>query len=180
MVGRLSPVKGHKYFIQAAEIVARKTQKVKFIIAGQDAQIKASELEGMIKESNLEKNFRFVGKIGDVREIFSIFDVGVVASMGSETIWRVALVYMAMGRPVVGSSVNAFPEVIGNGVNGLVVPPGDPEALGEAILRLLQNKEERMKFGISARSLVEKDFSLAQFAKKTEEVYFDLLEREES
>ena len=180
MVGRLSPVKGHRYFIQAAEIVARKTQKVKFIIAGEDAQIKASELEGMVKKSNLEKNFGFVGKIGDVREIVSIFDVGVVASVGSETICRVALEYMAMGKPVVGTSVNAIPEVIGNGVNGLVVPPGDPEALGEAILRLLQNKEERMKFGISARASVEKEFSLAQFAKKTEDVYFDLLEREES
>ena len=179
MVGRLSPVKGHRYFIQAAEIVARKTEKVKFIIAGEDAQIKASELEVMVKESNLERVFRFAKKVGDAREIVSLFDVGVVASVGSETICRVALEYMAMGKPVVGTSVNAIPEVIQNGVNGLVVPPGDPEALGEAILGLLQNKEKRTKFGRNARSSAEKQFSLGQFAKRTEEVYFSLLERQE-
>ena len=175
MIGRLSPVKGHKYFIQAAEIVARETQNVKFIIAGEDAQIKALELEVMVKKLNLEKDFRFVGKIGDVREIISIFDVGVVASVGSETICRVALEYMAMGKPVVGTYVNAVPEVIQDGVNGFVVGPGDGEALGEAILRLLENREKRVNFGNGARCSVEREFSLDRFAQDTEEVYFNLL-----
>jgi glycosyltransferase involved in cell wall biosynthesis len=174
IVGRLSPVKGHKYFIQAAKIVAKKTPRVKFIIAGEDAQIKASELEMVVEKSNIENNFRFVGKVDDIREIISIFDVGVVASVGSETICRVALEYMAMGKPVVGTSVNAIPEVIQNGVNGFVVPPGNGEALAEAILKLLEDKEKRVDFGKAGRTLVEKNFSLEQFAKKTEEVYFEL------
>jgi glycosyltransferase involved in cell wall biosynthesis len=175
MVGRLSPVKGHKYFIQAAEFVVKKTPQAKFIIAGQDAQIEASQLKEMVKESNMENNFRFVGKVEDIRKIISIFDVGVVASTGSETICRVLLEYMAMGKPVVGTSVNAIPEVIQHGVNGFVVPPADGEALGEAILQLLKDKEKRINFGKAGRSSVEKDFSLEQFAKKTEEVYFELL-----
>ncbi len=175
MLGRLSPVKGHKYFIQAAGVVVSNAQKVKFIIAGEDAQIKASELKTMVRESNLEDHFRFVGEIDDVREIVSIFDVGVVASVGSETICRAALEYMAMGKPVVGTSVNAIPEVIQNEMNGFVVEPANGRALGEAILRLAEDKEKRMNFGISARSSVESRYSLAQFARKTEEVYFDLL-----
>ena len=175
MVGRLSPVKGHKYFIQAAEIVLKKTPRVKFIIAGEDAQIMASELKEVVKKSNLENNFRFVGKIDEIREIISIFDVGVVASVGSETICRVASEYMAMGKPVVGTSVNAIPEVIQQGVTGFVVPPGDGEALGEALLKLLGDKEKRINFGNKGRSSVEKKFSLEQFAKNTEEVYIELL-----
>jgi glycosyltransferase involved in cell wall biosynthesis len=175
MVGRLSPVKGHRYFIQAAKIVLAKTPKVKFVIAGEDAQIKASELQLVVKKSNLENDFRFVGEIDDVREIVSIFDVGVVASVGSETICRVALEYMAMGKPVVGTSVNAIPEVIKNGVNGFVVEPGNGEALGEAILKLVQDKEERVSFGNRARSSVEEDFSLGRFAQVTEDVYFNLV-----
>jgi glycosyltransferase involved in cell wall biosynthesis len=175
MVGRLSPVKGHKYFIQAAEFVVKKTPRAKFIIAGEDAQIQASELKELIKKSNMENNFRFVGKVIDIREIISLFDVGVVASVGSETICRVSLEYVAMGKPVVGTSVNAIPEVIHHGVNGFVVPPEDGEALGEAILQLLEDKEKRMGFGKAGRSSVEKDFSLEQFAKRTEEVYFKLL-----
>jgi glycosyltransferase involved in cell wall biosynthesis len=175
MVGRLSPVKGHKYFIQTAEFVIKKKPQAKFIIAGEDSQIKASQLKEMVKESNMENNFRFVGRVNDVREIISIFDVGVVASIGSETICRVLLEYMAMGKPVVGTSVNAIPEVIRHGVNGFVVPPGDGEALGEAILQLLEDKEKRINFGKTGRSSMEKKFSLEQFAKKTEEVYFELL-----
>jgi glycosyltransferase involved in cell wall biosynthesis len=176
MVGRLSPVKGHKYFIQAAEFVLKKIPQAKFIIAGQDAQIKASQLKEMVKKSNMENNFRFVGRVNDIREIVSIFDVGVVASTGSETICRVLLEYMAMAKPVVGTSVNAIPEVILHRTNGFVVPPGDGEALGEAILQLLTDREKKISFGRAGRSLVEKNFSLEQFAKKTEEVYFELLE----
>jgi glycosyltransferase involved in cell wall biosynthesis len=176
MVGRLSPVKGHKYFIQAAEFVLKKIPQAKFIIAGQDAQIKASQLKETVRDSNMENNFSFVGGVNDIREIISIFDVGVVASTGSETICRVLLEYMAMGKPVVGTSVNAIPEVIQHGVNGFVVLPGDGEALGEAILQLLKDKEKRIDFGKAGRSSVEKDFSLEQFAKKTEEIYFQLLE----
>ncbi|MCJ7577554.1 MAG: glycosyltransferase family 4 protein [candidate division Zixibacteria bacterium] len=175
MVGRLSPVKGHKYFIQAAEFVLKKIPQAKFIIAGENAQIKASQLKEKVKESNMENNFRFVGKVNDIREIISVFDVGVVASVGSETICRVLLEYMAMGKPVVGTSVNAIPEVIQHGTNGFVVPPGDKEALGEAILQLLEDKEKRINFGNAGRSSVEKNFSLEQFAKNTEEVYFELL-----
>jgi len=175
MVGRLSPVKGHRYFIQAAELVIKKTQRVKFVVVGEDAQIKASQLKGVVGKSNIENNFHFAGKVDDIREIISIFDVGVVASVGSETICRVALEFMAMGKPVVGTSVNAIPEVIQHGVNGFVVPPGDGEALGEAILGLLKDQGKRINFGKAARSSVEKDFSLDQFAKKTEEIYFKLL-----
>jgi glycosyltransferase involved in cell wall biosynthesis len=175
MVGRLSPVKGHKYFIQAAELVVRKIPRVKFIIAGEDAQIKVSELKVVVKKSNIENNFRLVGKIDDIREIVSIFDVGVVASVGSETICRVTLEYMAMGKPVVGTSVNAIPEVVQHGVNGFVVPLRNGEALGGAILKLLEDKEKRINFGKAGRYLVEEEFSLEQFAKKTEKVYFGLL-----
>jgi glycosyltransferase involved in cell wall biosynthesis len=177
MVGRLSPVKGHKYFIQAAGFVTKKISPVKFIIAGEDAQIKRLELEDLISKLNLQNNFRFVGKVSDIREIISLFDVGVVTSIGSETICRVLLEYMAMGKPVVGTTINAIPEVMQHGVNGFVVPPVNGEDLGKAVLQLLEDKEKRTNFGKAGRSLAEKEFSLEQFAKKTEEVYFEVLKR---
>lgn len=178
MVGRLSPVKGHKYFIQAAEFVVKRFSSAKFIIAGEDAQIKRSELEDQISKLDLQNKFHFVGKVSDVRELISLFDVGVVASVGSETICRVLLEYMAMGKSVVGTSVNAITEVIQHGVNGFIVPPADGEALGEAILQLLEDREKRVSFGEAGRSLAKREFSLEQFAKKTEEVYFEVLKRD--
>ena len=170
LLGRLSPVKGHKYFIQSAEHVLKHIPQTIFVICGEDAQISAEELKDMMRSANIEENFRFVGKVKDVREIIPLFDVGVVSSVGSETICRVALEFMSMGKPVVGTSVNAIPEVIQHGVNGLVVEPKSVEKLAFALIELLQDERKRKKFGEKSRSIVLEKFNLNVFAQKTEEV----------
>ena len=175
MVGRLSPVKGHKYFIQSAEYVLKQIPHITFIICGEDAQISAEELKDTVKMMNIEKNFRFVGKVKDVREIISLFDVGVVSSVGSETICRVTLEYMSMGKPVVGTSVNGIPEVVEDGANGLVVEPKNAPKLALALTELLQDEQKRRRFGEKSRSIVLEKFTLNIFAQKTEEMYFSLL-----
>jgi glycosyltransferase involved in cell wall biosynthesis len=175
MVGRLSPVKGHKYLIRSAEYVLKQIPHIIFIICGEDAQISANELKETVKSANIEKNFRFVGKVKDIREIISLFDVGVVSSVGSETICRVTLEYMSMGKPVVGTSVNGIPEAVKDGVNGLVVEPKNARKLALALLELLQDEQKRKKFGEKSRNIVLDKFTLNVFAQKTEEVYRSLL-----
>jgi glycosyltransferase involved in cell wall biosynthesis len=175
ILGRLSPVKGHKYFIQSAEYVLKHIPHTIFIICGEDAQISANELKEMVKNVNIEENFRFVGRVKDAKEIISLFDVGVVSSVGSETICRVALEYMSMGKPVVGTRVNAIPEVVEDGVNGLVVEPKNGRKLAEALIELLQEEQKRKKFGEESRGIVLEKFNLRVFAQKTEEVYCSLL-----
>jgi glycosyltransferase involved in cell wall biosynthesis len=175
IVGRLSPVKGHQYFIQSAEYVLREAPHTVFVICGEDAQISAAELKERAKKMSMEKSFRFVGKIRDVREIVSLFDVGVVSSVGSETICRVALEYMSMGKPVVGTGVNAIPEVVQDGINGFVVEPKNAQELARALIDLLQHEHKRKKFGEKSRSIVSEKFTLDVFAQKTEEVYLNLL-----
>lgn len=176
ILGRLSPVKGHKYFIRAAEIVLKKFPQTIFLICGTDAQISIKELEEIVGQADQEENFRFWGKVKDVREIISLFDVGVVASTGSETICRVPLEYMAMGKPVVGTKVNAISEVIENGVNGFLVEPGDALQMAEAMMRLLEDERLRKRFGEASRQKVMEEFTLESFARRTEEVYFSLLD----
>lgn len=178
IVGRLSPVKGHKYFIQAADYVLKKcSKKAKFIIAGEDAQIKASQLKGMTKNLGTENHFLFFGKVNDVTKIISLLDIGVVCSVGSETICRSALEYMAMGKPVVGTTVNSIPEIISDGLNGILVPPKDGVRMGEALLELLENDKKRIEFGKKSRKLIEEKFTLDKFASQTEEVYFQALKK---
>ena len=177
ILGRFSPVKGHQYFIQAAEIVLKKFPQTIFLICGTDAQISLTELKEMVKQTDREENFRFWGEVKDVREIISLFDVGVVASIGSETVCRVPLEYMAMEKPVVGTKVNAILEVIENGVNGFLVEPGDAFQMAEAMMRLLENEQLRKRFGEASRQKVVEKFTLDGFAKRTEEVYFSLLDR---
>ncbi len=176
MVGRLSPVKGHEYLIQAADHVLKRLPRVTFIICGGDAQISAQQLKDAVRGRNIEENFRFLGRVKDVREIISLFDVGVVPSVGSETICRVALEYMSMGKPVVGTKVNAVPEVIQHQLNGLVVEPKNPQELASAIIELLRDQGKRKNFGENSRSIVMEKFTLDLFAQKTEEVYLSLLD----
>ncbi len=175
ILGRLSPVKGHRYFIQAAAEVLKEFQAVKFLIAGEDAQVKSYRLKERLEEMGIRDKFTFVGWAEDPRKIISLMDIAVIASIGSETIARVALEYMASGKPVVGSEVNAIPEVIRNGVNGLIVRPGDSPGMAQAMLQLLQDKDKREKFGKASRALVEDEFSLDTFVDKTEEFYFRFL-----
>jgi glycosyltransferase involved in cell wall biosynthesis len=175
IVGRLSPVKGHMDFIRAADYVLKRIPHVIFIICGEDAQISSAELKETVNRMGIEQNFRFLGKVNDVREIISFFDIGVVSSTGSETICRVPLEYMSMGKPVVGTKVNAIPEVIESGVNGLLVDPGDFQGMADAITELLENDQKRIGFAKASRRIVTEKFTLDSFAQRTEEVYLSLL-----
>ena len=175
MVGRLSPVKGHEYFIQSAKYVLKRVPHTTFIVCGEDAQLSTNLLRERARSLGIEESFRFVGWIKDVRDIISLFDVGVVASVGSETICRVALEYMSMGKPVVGTSINSIPEAVEDGINGLVVDPGSAHKLADALIELLQDHRKRKKFGEKSRSIVLERFTLDTFAQRTQEVYFSLL-----
>ena len=171
ILGRLSPVKGHRYFIQAAAEVLKSFQPVKFLIAGEDAQVKSFRLKEWVKEMGIQDNFIFMGWVEDPRKIISLMDIAVVASTGSETIARVALEYMALGKPVIGTQINAIPEVVKNGINGFVVKSKDSQDMGKMILELLKEKDKRKRFGEASRNLVENEFSLDTFVGKTEEFY---------
>jgi glycosyltransferase involved in cell wall biosynthesis len=171
ILGRLSPVKGHIYFIQAAFEVLKDFKRVKFLIAGEDAQIKSYRLKEWVNKMGVSDRFIFMGKTEDPRKIISIMDTGVVASIGSETVCRVALEYMALGKPVIGTEVNGIPEVIKDGINGFLVKPKDSLEMAEAMLKLLKDDNKRERLGKTGRFLTEQDFSLKTFATKTEEFY---------
>jgi glycosyltransferase involved in cell wall biosynthesis len=175
ILGRLSPVKGHRYFIQAAAEVLKSFQPIKFLIAGEDAQVKSCRLKELVKEMGISDNFIFIGLVEDPRKIISLMDIAVVSSIGSETIARVALEYMALGKPVVGTEINAIPEVVKNGINGFIVRPEDSRGMAEVMLQLLEDKDKREKFGKASRALIENEFSLDAFVDKTEKFYFSFL-----
>jgi len=177
ILGRLSPVKGHRYFIRAAFEVLKNFREVKFLIAGEDAQVKSYRLKESVKEMGISDKFIFTGRSEDSRKIISLMDIGVIASVGSETVCRVALEYMALGKPVIGTDINGIPEVIKDGINGLIVTPEDSRGMGQAIMELLKDKDNRERFGKAGRLLAENEFSMGTFASKTEEFYFKFFNR---
>ena len=82
---------------------------------------------------------------------------------------------MAAGLPVVATAVGGTPEVVVDGVTGLLVPPRDPHALAEAILRLLRDPDLRKRMGGAGRERVAAHFSVEQMVQRTEKLYEHLL-----
>jgi len=175
IVGRLSPVKGHIYFIQAAKLVLEAMPSVKFIIAGQDAQITQERLKRLAYRLGIIDRFVFLGNVSNVHDLISTFDVGVISSIGSETICRVLLEYLAAGKPVVGTRVNGIPELIEEGNNGYLVPPGNSKELAQALINILKEDKLRMGMGAYSRKLAESKYNLHEFADQTAAIYGKLL-----
>ncbi|OGC90217.1 MAG: hypothetical protein A2142_08520 [candidate division Zixibacteria bacterium RBG_16_48_11] len=175
MIGRLSPVKGHVYFIQAARIILDCHPKTKFVIAGSDAQISQERLKRIAAQLGVIDSFVFLGIVPDLEELISVLDIGVVCSTGSETICRVLLQFMAAGKPVVGTSINGIQDLIDEGQNGLLIPPADCHQLAKAISNILSDSEQEKQMGHASRKMVESRFSLPAFAENTEKVYEQVL-----
>lgn len=175
IVGRLSPVKGHQVFLEAAGLVLASCPRARFVIVGREAQIKVAQLREQAERLGIAHRVRFTGSVPRVSSLVAAFDVAVVASTGSEVICRVALEHMAMARPVVGTRVNAVPEVVLDGSTGLLVPPKDPTAMSQAIVSLLLDARRAESLGQAGRRRVRDEFTLDHLAHRTEGFYRELL-----
>jgi glycosyltransferase involved in cell wall biosynthesis len=92
-----------------------------------------------------------------------------------ETFPNAVLEYMAMARPVVASRVGGIPELIADGVHGLLFPPGDPEAMSSHLLTLLTNPQRASEMGQAGQNRVRSSFSLETSVRETEQLFFSLL-----
>lgn len=178
IVGRLSPVKGHKYFIDAAaQVISRlpESTKVKFLISGKESQVKFADLKSQAEKLGIINSFVFLGVQNEVTELMAAIDIGIVASLGSETNCRVTQEFMSMAKPVIGTQVGVIPEVLINNKCGIIVPSHDSTSLANAILELVTNSDKAKKFGQNARELMAKEFNEDIFVERTEKIYFELL-----
>ena len=168
IAGRLSPVKGHEIFIKAAGIVTERFPDAQFVIAGGDAQLSAMGLAEEAVKLGLG-NIRFTGLINNIEELISLFDIGVVASIGSEMICRVLMEYFAARVAVVATDINQVSELMSLSGGGMVVPPGDSKSMAEAIIELCRDKRKRDDAAASGKSWVDNKRSLKHLALETEQ-----------
>ncbi len=169
--GRLSPEKGFGVLVEAAAIVARSDPGTGFIHFGDGALRQA--LRRRIGQLGLEQRFILAGLRDDLDRFLPHWDLSVLPSF-TEGLPTVVLESYAAGVPVVATAVGGTPEVVADGVDGYLVPPGDASALAQRILDVLQIGEARKEMGRRGRERIHAEFSFEvqalRFQRLCEEV----------
>lgn len=169
MVARFDKVKGHEILLDAAARLRTAVPGLRVRCAGEGRLLE--RLRWQLKPAGLESVVEFPGRVADKWAFMSACRVGVVPSLGSEAVSRAALEWMSLGRPVIASRVGGLPDIVEDGVTGLLVPPGDPAALAEALGALLGDPRKAEAFGRNGRARWESEFSLPVFYEETLKVY---------
>jgi glycosyltransferase involved in cell wall biosynthesis len=171
IMARLDPVKGHRYLLEAAAILRRIFGDFRIRIMGQEENVKQSDLRDDAWRLRVHHMVEFLGFQKDVQAAMAECSIGVIASTGSEAVSRVALEWMASGRPVVATRVGCLPEIVEDGQTGILVEPKDAPDLASALSRFFNNGKLIESMGEKGRARVEKYFNLPDFVSKTESVY---------
>jgi len=171
-VGRLTPVKGLSYLIQSLSILLRQRANVRLLIVG-DGMIR-KDLEAQAHNLGIGENVVFLGHREDTLELMQALDIFVLPSL-SEGIPMALLEAMAASRAVVASRVGGIPEIVEDGVEGILVEPMDVTRLAESCMKLIDFPENAMKMGEQARKRVVQDFSASAMADRVEGLYKELV-----
>lgn len=174
VVGRLEAQKGHGYLLAAWPAVRREFPDAKLLVIGDGSERPA--LEARVRASGLADSVLFLGFRTDVPRLLEAVDVLALPSL-YEGMPLTAIEASAMARPVVATAVDGTPEVVRDGVTGLLVPPADPSALAEAIGRLLRDPDRAAEMGRRGRAWVLERFDVDAHVRATAAVYMTVAGR---
>jgi len=172
LVGRVVPLKGHDDFITCAKILMPSNPEIKFLIVGEDiahGRRYLNSLKDRVKKEGLEDHVIFTGFLQSIRDVMADFNVLTLPSW-EEPFGLVILEAMSLGVPVVATRSGGVPEIIKDGKNGLLIPPRSPEALSQAILKILNNKNLATRLAQEGLNTV-KYYTAQRMAKSVEDVY---------
>lgn len=176
-IGRIMPQKGQRDLLEAMVMVKDALPDAKALVVGWAPDIRMpggatylEELHRFCKEHGLDGRVIFTGPRTDIPNVFAAADVVVVPSRNNDPCPLVVLEAMATGRAVVGTRTGGIPEMLSEDT-GALVPPGNPPAMAEAIIRLLQEPVLRQRLGAAARRRVEENFYESRLAEDVAKVY---------
>ena len=175
IVARLNPVKGHKYFVEAAKKLKEKGLNVKFLIAGTGEA--EESIRAQIKELEVEDTVKMLGFLNNVQELMNITDIQANCSFGTEATSLSLLEGMSLGVPAVVTEFGGNPGVIKNGRNGFLVPINDADALAEKIAELIEDKELYEKMQAESLLIYNEKFTAEVYARNIESVYTQIGEK---
>jgi glycosyltransferase involved in cell wall biosynthesis len=179
MLARFTPLKGQHIFLEAVESIASRHPDAEFILAGA-ALFGEEEYERKVRAQALasaqRNRFCFLGFVDNTPEFIRDLDIVVHASILPEGFGQTIVEAMLAGKPVVATAAGGPSDIVENGVTGLLVEPGNPVRLADAIEYLMTHPDHASAMGRQARKSALERYSTARFARSVEAVYSSLLE----
>ena len=174
IVGRLFPIKNHDLFLEAAARVRLSIPEVRFVVVG-DGPLR-QRLEERAGQPDLAGRVFFTGWRRDLSKIYADLDALVVSSINEGTPVS-AIEAMAAGCAVVATRVGGLPDLIDDGRTGILVTPGNPAALAEAVAKQLTDQTGSSRMRSAARTEVRERFMASRLVADLQRLYLDLLTR---
>jgi glycosyltransferase involved in cell wall biosynthesis len=170
-VARLVPFKGHAVLLDAVARVVQESPDVFFPIVG-DGELYETLLS-QARTLHIEQAVRFLGFRDNLQEIYPGFDLYCHSSLdlAAEMFPIAILRALGTGLPVVCTSVGGTAAMVREGMSGYLTPPGDPQALAEALLRVIRNPTLRKTMGAESLALFQERYHASVMAARIEEVY---------
>ena len=174
LVGRIHPMKDHPTFLQAAAIVSQKIKNIKFVCVGTGEKNYKQELQQLANQLGLKERLIWAGSREDIPAVNNAVDISVSASGYGEGFSNVLGESMACGVSCVVTDVGDSAWIIGD--DGIIIPPQNPQALAEAIERVIETKNYLCNSHKEyLRQKIINNFSVSQLAKRTEIALSQLL-----
>lgn len=172
---RLEAVKGHKYFLDAAAIVAAEDEHAKFIVMGGGSL--EQELRARALKHGLEDKVIFTGFVSDVTPYVNVMDLNVNCSYGTETSSLALSEGFSLSKPAVATIYGGNPYMVADGENGLLVPIKDAPKLADAIIRIKDDRELYDKMSEAAYKRYTEKFTAAHMTRQLEAIYEEDVKR---
>ena len=172
MAAQFIPRKGHEVLLDALPAVLARYPNARFLLFGRGPL--ADRARRRVEQNGWSRLVLFPGFRSDLPDYLGSLDLLVHPAL-DEGLGIILLQACAAGVPVIATPVGGIPEVVTDRVNGLLVPPGEAEALAAAIMRLLEAKDLRIRLGRAGRERVERNFSVERMVEGNLGVYREVL-----
>ena len=173
LVANVRGSKGHRYFLEAARDVLRARPETRFLIVGDGVGF--DDVRRRVQALGLTPHVIMTGFRRDVPEVMAALDVLVLPSIKSEAVSQVIPQALAVGTPVVGTTVGGTPEVVRDGATGRLVPPADAPALASAILDVLADPARARAMARAGQAWARTHCTIDATMARTTAVYGELL-----
>ena len=171
-IGRLSEQKGMGYYIQAASIVLKKNDNVKFVIVGSGEE--ESKLRTLVSSLQLEKYITFLGYRNDPQNLMSQMDLIVLSSLW-EGLPLTPIEAFSVGKTIVATAVDGTTEIVEDGKSGLLVKPKDAKEIAEEIIWMIEHPKESSKMENSALKRYKDEFTFEKLSEEYMELYKEMI-----